>query len=88
MALKMGGEEVVIKYDPQLVTSQIKGEYQLKYTIVNHNITIGRAVMANSNKVEVQHIPIEQNWNVDLISKLIISKVRDYNKNVIHERRS
>lgn len=70
------------------MTSQIKGEYQLKYTIVNHNITIGRAVMANSNKVEVQHIPIEQNWNVDLISKLIISKVRDYNKNVIHERRS
>lgn len=48
-------------------------------------LMIVKACIDKCNKLEIQHIPREQNSRVDLLSKLSSSKARDYNKIVIHD---
>ena len=71
--------------DSQLVSSQVRGEYQVKNNQLAEYWALVQETKNKFKLVDVQHVPCEHNAYVDILSKLESMERKGGNKSVIHE---
>jgi len=81
----LGAKKVKIFTDSQSVASQVTGEYQVKEERLQEYVQLVLAKMKEFEYVEVAHVPREQNTRVDVLSKLVSTRIANGNKTVIQE---
>ncbi|XP_061351982.1 uncharacterized protein LOC133296954 [Gastrolobium bilobum] len=73
-AKELGARKVKVYSDSQLVTSQIEGSYQVRGPLLTKHLEDAKQIMTNFEKVEVSHIPRNENSRADILSKLASTK--------------
>ncbi|XP_014501831.1 uncharacterized protein LOC106762433 [Vigna radiata var. radiata] len=74
LAKDMGARNLVCRTDSQLVVGQMNGEFQVKEDHLLKYFHRASSLAATFDKVEIQHIPREQNTRADMLSKLSSGK--------------
>ena len=73
-ALILKADEVDIKTDSQLMQKQVVGEYAVKHEGIKPLFEQVKHLMAGFKKVNIQHVPREQNCEADLLVRQAIKK--------------
>ncbi|XP_057418919.1 uncharacterized protein LOC130713140 [Lotus japonicus] len=81
----MGVQSIRIKTDSQIVSRQIQGEYQAKDAQLAKYLVKAQNLMKQVAKVQINHVPREENTRDDILSKLASTKKPGNNKSVIQE---
>lgn len=74
LAKDIRARKVICRTDSQLVVGQMNGEFQVKEDHLLRYFHRASALVADFKKVDIQHIPQEQNSRTDLLSKLSSGK--------------
>ncbi|XP_057450405.1 uncharacterized protein LOC130741746 [Lotus japonicus] len=85
LAIEMGVQSIRIKTDSQIVSRQIQGEYQAKDAQLAKYLVKAQNLMKQVDKVQINHVPREENTRADILSKLASAKKVGNNKSVIQE---
>ena len=83
LAKEIGVSGLIAKGDSQLVTNQIKGEFQTKEPQLSRYLHKVRTLVQSLNYFQIEYIPREQNAQADLLSKLANTKKPGSNQSVI-----
>ncbi|XP_057425769.1 uncharacterized protein LOC130719147 [Lotus japonicus] len=83
LAIEMGVQSIRIKTDSQIVSRQIQGEYQAKDAQLAKYLVKAQNLMKQVPKVQINHVPREENTMADILSKLASTKKPGNNKSVI-----
>jgi len=74
-AVKLKAKEIAVFCDSELLVKQIKGEYRVKNNGLIPLFIRARALMDNFKKIDLKHIPREQNKEADRLANLGIDQV-------------
>ncbi|XP_057457904.1 uncharacterized protein LOC130748677 [Lotus japonicus] len=85
LAIEMGVQSIRIMTDSQIVSRQIQGEYQANDAQLAKYLVKAQNLMKQVAKVQINHVPREENTRADILSKLASTKKPGNNKSVIHE---
>ncbi|XP_057452673.1 uncharacterized protein LOC130744516 [Lotus japonicus] len=85
LAIEIGVRNIRIKTGSQIVSRQIQGEYQAKDAQLAKYLTKAQNLMKQVEKVQINHVPREENTRADILSKLASTKKPGNNKSVIQE---
>ncbi|XP_057419037.1 uncharacterized protein LOC130713272 [Lotus japonicus] len=85
LAIEMGVQSIEIKTGSQIVSRQIQGEYQAKDAQLAKYLVKAQNLMKQVLKVQINHVPMEENTRADILSKLASTKKPGNNKSVIQE---
>ncbi|XP_014496659.1 uncharacterized protein LOC106758229 [Vigna radiata var. radiata] len=85
LAKDMGARKLVCRTDSQLVVGQMNGEFQVKEDHMLKYFHRASSLVATFEKVEIQHIPREQNTRADVLSKLSSGKEKGQLTTVIRQ---
>ncbi|XP_061371469.1 uncharacterized protein LOC133314049 [Gastrolobium bilobum] len=84
-AKELGARRVQVHSDFQLVTSQIVGSYQAREPLLTKYLDYARKLMSEFEKVDVNHIPRNENSKADILSKLASTKGRGNHRTVVEQ---
>ncbi|XP_061364982.1 uncharacterized protein LOC133308378 [Gastrolobium bilobum] len=84
-AKELGARKLQIFTDSQLVTSQIGGSYQAKGPLLAKYLDFARQLITEFEKVEVHHIPRNENSRADILSKLASTKGWGNHRTVVEQ---
>ncbi|XP_061358466.1 uncharacterized protein LOC133302666 [Gastrolobium bilobum] len=84
-AKELGARRLQIYSDSQLVTSQIVGSYQSKGPLLAKYLDSARQLITKFGKVEVNHIPRNENSRADILSKLASTKGWGNHRTVVEQ---
>ncbi|XP_061356402.1 uncharacterized protein LOC133300832 [Gastrolobium bilobum] len=84
-AKEHGARKVQVFSDSQLVTSQIEGKYQDKGPLLMKYLSKVQEMMADSDEVQVTHIPQRENSRADILSKLASTKSSGNHRTVVQQ---
>lgn len=73
-ARELGGTELYIKADSQLLVKQFLGEYKIKNPELKSLMAEIKEISARFKKINIQHIPREQNKEPDLLCNQTMDK--------------
>ena len=85
LAEDLGAREVQVFTDSQLVTSQVRGEYQAKNDSLIEYLNLVKERMKKFDRAKIKHVPREHNTQANIFSKLVSIKKKGGNKSVIQE---
>jgi len=85
LAKEMGAQSLLAKSDSQLVTGQVKGEYQAKDPQMSAYLRYIEVLKRAFAVFELVHVPREQNARADLLAKLASSSKGVRQRTVIQE---
>lgn len=74
LAKDMGAKTIICRTDSQLVVGQMNEEFQVKEDHLLRYFHKASALVTDFDKVEIKHIPREQNARADMLSKLSSGK--------------
>jgi len=74
-AVKLKAKEIAVFCDSELLVKQIKGEYRVKNQGLIPLFIRARALLDNFKKIDLKHIPREQNKEADRLANLGIDQV-------------
>ena len=69
IARALGGENVVLKSDSQLVIGQVRGEYEAKEERMQKYLKLTNQLICSFNYVEFVQIPRDQNAEADEVAR-------------------
>ena len=75
----------MIKGDSQLVISHVRGDFQAKEPQFVKYVWKIKKMIEEFKAYTIEHIPQEQNFRADLLSKLASTKAMANNRSVIQE---
>ncbi|XP_061360568.1 uncharacterized protein LOC133304534 [Gastrolobium bilobum] len=84
-AKDLGARKLQVYSDSQLVTSQIEGSYQARGPLLTKYLDSARQLIAEFEKVEVSHIPRNENSRADILSKLASTKGWGNHRTVVEQ---
>ncbi|XP_061353964.1 uncharacterized protein LOC133298653, partial [Gastrolobium bilobum] len=84
-AKELRARRLQIYSDSQVVTSQIAGSYQAKGPLLAKYLNSARQLIAEFEKVEVSHIPRNENSRADILSKLASTKGWGNHRTVVEQ---
>ncbi len=73
-AKELGGDELFIRADSQLLVKQYLGEYKIKNPQLQMLMSEIRNLAAGFKKINIKHVPREQNKEADLICNQTMDK--------------
>jgi len=79
----MGAREVVCKSDSQVMVGQIKGEFEVKESLLQRYYHGTRNNIARFHKAPLEHIPRQENKWVDALSRLSVTKKKRNHRSII-----
>jgi ribonuclease HI len=85
VAKELGAIAVTFCSDPQLVVSQIKGDYQAKEPLMQVYLALVRESLVRFSKFEIKHVPRSENSRANLLSKLASTKSASTLHSVVEE---
>jgi len=74
----MRAREVLWRSDSQVMVGQVKGEFEVKESLLQRYYHATKNNIAWFNKAPLEHIPREENKRVDILSKLSITKKKSH----------
>ncbi|XP_016177887.1 uncharacterized protein LOC107620202 [Arachis ipaensis] len=83
LAREVGATRIEVCSDSQIVTSQVIGNYQARYSLLQKYLERVKELSKQFEEVTVQHVPRERNTRVDLLSKLASTKPGTSNRSLI-----
>ncbi|XP_052198251.1 uncharacterized protein LOC127805529 [Diospyros lotus] len=84
-AKEIGASRLIAKSDSQLVTNQVKGEFQTKEPQLGRYLHKVRTLGKSFDYFQIEYIPREQNARANLLSKLASTKKPGNNQSVIQK---
>ncbi|XP_017420172.1 uncharacterized protein LOC108330177 [Vigna angularis] len=85
LARDMGARRVVCRTDSQLVVGQMNGEFQVKEEQLLRYFYKATTLAKLFDRINIRHIPRENNTRVDILSKLSSSKEKEQLTTIIHQ---
>ncbi|BAT75480.1 hypothetical protein VIGAN_01334800 [Vigna angularis var. angularis] len=70
----MGARRITCRTDSQLVVGQMNGDFQVKEEQLLRYFHRATELARSFDKVDIQHIPREENTRADMLSKLSSGK--------------
>ncbi|XP_015947345.1 uncharacterized protein LOC107472336 [Arachis duranensis] len=83
LAKEVEATRIEVCSDSQVVTSQIKGTYQTRDSLLQKCLEKVKRISEQFEEVTVQHVPRERNARADLLSKLASTKPGTGNRSLI-----
>ncbi|XP_061363479.1 uncharacterized protein LOC133307075 [Gastrolobium bilobum] len=84
-AKELGARKLQVYRDSQFVTSQIEGSYQARGPLLTKYLDSARQLIVEFEKVEVSHIPRNENSRADILSKLASTKGWENHRTVVEQ---
>jgi len=84
LALDMEAKQLVCISDSQLVFEQLKGEFEVKESLLQRYYHFVRNLIAKFNNVKIEHICREHNTRADMLSRLATVKKKGLHRSIIY----
>jgi len=80
----MEAQHLICRSDSQQVVEQVKGEFEVKESLLQKYYHLVLNLMSNFKKVQIEYILREHNDRADMLSRLATTKKKGLHRSVIY----
>ena len=84
LAYDMEAQQLICRSDSQLVVRQLKGEFEVKESLLQKYYHLVQNLMSKLKNVQIEHIRREHNVKADMLSRLATVKKKGLHQSIIY----